>query len=82
MKKTETSAKFPPNEKTKNNETIEKQKIKGKGKTGRPSKKDTQRNKQINKKKECNTKNKKYRKKNKKTKRTRWIIRRMQHKNI
>lgn len=56
------------NKKTKNNETIEKQKIKGKGKTGRPSKKDTQRNKQINKKKECNTKNKKYRKKIKKLK--------------
>ena len=56
------------NQKIKNNKTIEKQKIKGKGKTGRPSKKDTQRNKQINKKKECNTKNKQYRKEIKKLK--------------
>ena len=56
------------NQKAKNKETIEKQKIKGQGKPGRPSQKDTQRNNQIKKKKECKTKNKQYRKEIKKLK--------------
>ena len=69
IKRKQKSYENKKNKKQRNNrKTIEKQKIKAKGKTGRPSKKDTQRNKQINKKKECNAKNKKYRKKIKKLK--------------
>ena len=54
--------------KTKNTEKINKEKLKGKGKPGRPSKKDKKRNQSLNKIKESNNKNKKYRKDIKKLK--------------
>lgn len=54
--------------KTKNTERINKEKLKGKGQIGRPSKKDKKRNTSLNKIKESNNKNKKYRKDIKKLK--------------
>lgn len=54
--------------KTKNTKRINKEKLKGKGQIGRPSKKDKKRNTSLNKIKESNNKNKKYRKDIKKLK--------------
>ena len=54
--------------KTKNTKTINKEKSKGKGQIGRPSRKDKKRNKSLIKIKESNNKNKKYRKDIKKLK--------------